>query len=690
MSGALAIFAGSFLLFLVQPLVGNTLLPAFGGTSSVWVVSLVTFQTLLVAGYFYAHAVAGRFRRGPLVAHVALLLVAAAWAAFMGTAYPRIAGMMGSWGAPALGTLAAVLALAGVPYVLLSANATLMQTVAGGNYRLYAVGNAGSLCGLFAYPFLLEPFLRISRQWQVFACGLGVYALLVVWAVWRNRGVGDTSARQKMQDVESVAAKGIGWPVWLGLGALSCFLLNGVTTHLSSDVTPLALLWTMVLAAYLLSWIVGFTGIGAKLLPVACVITVFLGGAGVWHLGFFGSKEWFAELGLGLSVVFFGGWVVHGGLYGLRPEPARLSVYYLMISLGGALGGLVSALLLPHVFNFVAEYPLALALTAGVSLGMLGARFAKYVPESRRAWIPRGVSLVAVALALWGCSLARSDEGIVLDAERNFHGMVRVMRRWVKKLDGSGYWANVLKNGGTDHGFQLAEGNWKSRIPTMYYGPQAGGLVFERHPKRLAKRPLRAACCGLGVGALAAYAGKGDFLRFFEINPAVARIARDTRYFSFVSGAEGKIDIVLDDARQGLEKERARRERKYDIISVDVFSGDSIPPQMITREAFELYLDRLEDDGILALHVSSWHLDLQPVIKAAAKHFKLQVEGFYCEGEAHTYFSSWVFLSRKPIEGFFDKMMHIKVDYGKVRDVALPEDDWHPLVHLLSFVGVQR
>ena len=683
---ALTIFLGSFLLFLVQPLVGNMLLPVFGGTSAVWLVCLVTFQVLLVGGYFYAHVACGdRLRRRTLPIHCAAILLAGVLTACVAVKGDVVLDSFGQIGNPAWGSLCAVVALVGFPYILLSANTSLVQILAGGNYRLYAVSNAGSLCGLMSYPFLLEPILRLGDQWLVFSGGLVVYAVMLAVLGWR-RGE-PVAAPVEVQENRNAGRAECGAYVWFLLSGASSLLLNAVTAHLSSDVAPLPLLWTLVLAAYLGSWIIAFTNCGSKALPVVSAIVLPLVLYAVWHSGMIGHAGWLVELGLGVMIVFMGGWVVHASLYHSRPSGAKLTAYYLQVALGGACGGLVASLLLPALFDFIVEYPVGLAMVAALCVWSIGRAVAERwkVLEHRIAF---RVSLgVFAGVVVWGIVLAHRDEGAILKAYRNFYGVVRVLNRYFTTTDGGGYWAHVLKNSGTDHGFQLAEGDWKSRRPTAYFGSQAGGLAFLRHPKYEKKEPVRAAVCGLGIGALAAYARSGDFLRFYEINPAVAEIASNSKLFSFVSDAEGSVEVVIDDARKALEKERTAGEKKYDILVVDVFSGDAIPPQMITKEAFALYLDRLEEDGILALHISSWHLDLLPVVKAAANRFSLNLQGYRCMGNAHSYRATWVFLSRVSLPDYYNKNAHIPIDFDGIRNVDMPEDELHPLIGLIDFFG---
>lgn len=693
-----AIFIGSFLLFLIQPLVGNALLPAFGGNASIWTTCLVAFQTLLVVGYGYAHWLA-RQSDGFLskhhaagwfgIMHILFLLMSAGVIWQSSAKSGIIASSCAETLPPALGTLVAVVVLVGMAYILLSANASIVQSLAGGRYWLYAVGNAGSLCGLLAYPFVLEPHFHLCTQWRIISIGILVYAFMIcVLMIWKRKGLdlktgcADSELGRLNWSVERWKFSGL--LIWGGLGALSCFLLNAVTMHLSCDIAPLPLIWTIVLSVYLFSWIFSFTSLGTRLLPLMGLFSVLVCIAALWHMGIKGYAAWGMEFVLGLSVIFLGGCTVHGLLYALRPNANRLTSYYFSISFGGAIGGLFAALLLPYVFDFIVEYPLSLATIAGIGAWCISIWVVQKFHIKDWTRITRGILIASVILAGWGIIRASSEKGTLLTAERNFYGIVRVVRKFISTTDGGGYWANVLRNGGTEHGFQLAEGNWKSRIPTLYYGPHAGGLIFEKHPARAEKRPIRAACCGLGVGALSAYSKEGDFFRFYEINPAVAQIASDTNLFTFVSGADGKIDIIVDDARKALEHERDANEEKYDIMSIDVFSGDAVPPHMLTREAFEVYMDRLAPNGILAIHVSNWHLDLQPVIKAAAREFKLKIAGFHCMGDAKTYQSSWVFLSRTTMPDIYESDWHIKIDYSNVSDVRMPEDSFHPLTQFLD------
>ena len=697
---ALTIFTGSFLSFGVQPMVGNTLLPMFGGTAAVWTMCLAAFQVMLVGGYWWGHLVCGGAGNVRLRTHVCLLAAAAGWVAFAAVNRGAAIGWLADGGAPALRALLSALILAGVPYVLLGANANIVQMLAGGEYRLYAVSNAGSLCGLLAYPLLVEPLMSVTGQWLAFAAGIAVYAGMMAWfggmsprvcagAERRSRGDGAPA------DGGEPAATGRQAMHWLFLSGASCFMLNGVSAHLTNDVTPLPLMWVALLGLYLASYIVAFTERGARCsrwmaAPVAALCVI-----GAHYAGVETGKSFPEQLAIGCGLLFLGGWMVHGRLYRMRPGAEGLTRYYLAIAVGGAAGGMLASLAMPVAFPFVAEYPAAFGLLAYVA----ALETVEAVEKWRRGnGAPRPATgmglgslnlkllLVCLGVAAYGGMRTMSAEGVVLERRRNFYGTSRVVHDVFRVTDGSDFRANIFQNNSTVHGYQLAEGGWKSRVPTTYYTDHTGGLAILAHPSHAAKRPMRVALAGMGVGVLAAYCREGDTYRFYEINPQVAEIATDTNLFTFVSGAPGKVEIVTDDARRALERERAAGEERYDVIVVDVFSGDSIPAHMATREAMALYLDRLRPDGILALHISNWHLNLSPFAKAAAKEFGLHLEDLQCINDRYTFMAHWAFMSRRKI-AFAIPGKHGIVRPEDVKDVPLMTDERHSL---LPYLGQQK
>lgn len=717
----LTIFLGAFLVFLVQPLIGNVLLPVFGGTANVWSACLAAFQILLVGGYFYAHVVGrpGKGANGRLGVHAALLFVAAGWLFFVAFRHRDILAFLTSAEAlpPACGALLCIAALVAGPYILLSSNSSLVQVLSGGRYKLYAVSNLGSMLGLLAYPFAFELFLPLSGQWLVFAGAATVYAVLFSFLLVRGRRGSTCSSAPS---TESPGLKSTDCRLsssYFLLSFVSCYLLNAISTHLCTDITPLPMLWAVLLAGYLLSYILAFTDRGSRLAPWMAVFVVPLSFFGVWHFVKRGPEVFSAELATGIALLVLGGWIVHARLYRLRPAAAGLTRYYLMIALGGAAGGAVCSFVMPSVTTIVAEYPIALAAILGViacdgrdALAALARRPACQAVAARSAdpqvralfaflavlnaadgesSSRRGVKCARysalaflAAFASYGIVHGHAADGRVLRRYRNFYGLGHVNEKSIRISAENTYRAIEFTSCGTVHGMQIGEGTWRSAEPTTYYADHAGGLAIVKHPKRLAKEPMRVALCGLGIGTLAAYSQTGDLYRFFEINPAVARIARAKGLFTFLSGAAGTVDVVMADARRALSREAAS-ESDYDVIVVDVFTGDSIPPHMATKEAFRLYLDRLAADGTLAVHLSNWHLDLLPMVKAAAKEFGLNLEAYVCRPTHYAFSSCWAFLSREPLSRLYDEKKHSKIDFTKVKDIPLMEDGFHSLLPYL-------
>lgn len=689
------IFLGAFLLFLVQPMIGNTLLPVFGGTATVWSVCLATFQTLLVGGYFYAHLL-GRRRSGDarlnitrLYFHLGLLLSAAGWlviATFHRVEFLKLSAAMPA----ALGVFSAVLLMVAFPYIILSANSTLIQDLSVGKYALYAVSNLGSLIGLWAYPLAFERYFTLTQQWTMFAGLCFAYTMLFTALVVAKRKARVSAVSG---DTQAPAPQGNApFRPWLyfGLSASSCFLLNAVSTHLGSDITPLPLLWVALLSLYLLSYIIGFSDRPSRIAPWIGTLLIPLAIYATWHMGLAEFRHFKMELVTASCLLFIGGFIIHSRLYASRPDSGHLTAYYLMIALGGAFGGTICSFLMPVVTDRIVEYPIAVALVLAVALAGIYEKSNLISEDQRPHWLNRGNAVligtaVVIGVGLIGAGRVGSAEGTVLKRYRNFYGSGVVARRVIETSTGEPYEANEFRCNGTTHGFQIQSGRWAGKTPTVYYAEHAGGLPLLNHPKSKAGEAMRVGLCGMGIGTLASYARNDDFYRFYEINPAVAALAQEKSLFSFLSDCKGKVEVVVDDARRGLERERKENETKYDVLVVDVFTGDAIPPHMATREAFALYLDRLADHGILAFHLSNWHLDLIPMIKAAAQGFNLKAESYYCSATPYAFESTWAFLSRANLPEMFDARCHTKVDFSLVPDVDLMSDERHSLLPYIQW-----
>ena len=716
---SVTIFWGALLVFGIQPMIGNTLLPVFGGTAAVWTVCLAAFQTLLLAGYFYAHLYAGGLSNGRsrnsvmarVVVHVVLLVLAAGWVLLVATKFRSFSDWAGGFPVPAVGALTVVMLLVGLPYLLLSANSSFVQALAArfdsGRkvYRLYAVSNAGSLIGLLAYPFVVEPNMTLTGQWRAFAMGILGYAVLLLLLGLalpaRSLDEAKTDAAASIPEKESGRSWTLDAPwanspyFWLGMSALSCFMLNTVTTYLTAEVTPLPLLWAVLLALYLVSYIMAFSDWGARTsrhcaIPVLVLVT---GAATV--LGVNDNTVYKYQLLIGCGLILFGGWLIHGVLYASRPKSERLTIYYLMLALGGAAGGIAASVVMPLAATSIIEYPVLLAVLGGIGayalLALLNDVLSKHVSQFPRLpdqIILRTAMALAIVVGIIATRRANVSQGEIVHKERNFYGSGRVVNEIAKVKNGQPYETLAYYDNGTLHGFQVKDGDWKSRAPTSYFGENGGGAGILSHPSYSGKKGMRVAIAGMGIGTLAAYARAGDTYRFYEINPQVVELASNSNLFTFVSGCPGKMEIVTDDARKALERERDGSEPKWDVLVIDVFSGDSIPSHLATREAFQLYLDRLAPDGILAFHITNWHLELSRMVKAMANEFHLNLQGVFGLGSSRCCISYWAYLTRHSLEikpeGNFRR-----VDYSKVKDIPLMTDEKHSLLPYLTPKAMQ-
>ncbi len=684
-AAAATVFLGSYLLFQIQPLLGRTLLPVFGGGASVWCVCLAAFQVLLVAGYLYAHALTagcarsgGGVRRG---VHVAALAGAGVWLWSVAVWRVPLLGWLSGLTAGPLAVLAGVALFVTVPYVALAAGSTYVQALEEGRrqgkdaYTLYAVSNVGSLLGLLAYPFVLEPFVSLRAQWYLLAVGFCVYGCAV------------SALRPEAGPVREAAEPpelGAGVPrgraaLWLLLPGAGVFLLNAVTAHLMVDVTPMPLLWVALLAAYLLSYVVGFLPGQVRWRRVWCVLALAaLAGATVARRHW-GAGSFLPNAVSGMAVLLAAGAALHGWLYDLRPaRGGGLGRFYLFVAVGGAVGGLLASVATPLLTDRVAEYPLALAL--GVFLA--AARLPSGRAEARTRW-GAGAACCA-AWAVLAVLTVRPSNGRAVFRARSFYGCLTVTRTLEAHAGAGIYPVHYLWFGQTTHGVQSFAPGMRGE-PVSYYGPAGGGLAILSHPRYAAGQPLRVGVVGLGTGTLACYGRPGDLYRFFEINPQVVQVATSSGLFTYLPDTRAAVDLVEGDARRMLELERKARDPHYHVLVVDAYSGDAVPYHLATREAFALYLDRLEEDGVLALHVSNWHIDLLPLCKAVAQELGVCAYGVVTVGKGGlTADSLWVLFTRRPQafrheEG---RWTH-RIDWTTIRACPIPTDEKGSLIGLI-------
>ncbi len=662
------IFLSSFLLFLVQPLIARLILPWFGGSAAVWTTCMLFFQALLLAGYAYAHLLARYSRRGfePLI-HTALLIAALATLPIA----PNEAWKPSGAEEPITWILLLLGASVGLPYFLLAANSPLLQAWfararPGENpYRLFAVSNLGSLVALLGYPFLLEPNLGGAGQvslWSWLFAGFAVLCAAVAWLTPK------AAVEVPAADVETSSATSP-WFLWLALSATGSVLLLAVTNHLTQNVAAVPLLWLVPLTIYLATFIIAFEGKGwyrpEWLWAVLLAWLVIMG----WLLVDADFQfELPVQLGVFLPGLFLGCLFCHGELYRLRPAPRRLTAFYLAVSAGGALGGLLVAVVAPLAFT--GYYELGIGLVVLATLAAL--RFASINFAAR--WLS-----LAVLLGIAGCAAYdgfRYQKNVSV-ATRSFYGVLRV-----KEFGRPGEEAHLrrLVHGAIMHGEQYMHDKTRRMLTTYYHEDSGIGAAIGS----LGERPARVGIIGLGIGTIAAYGRAGDVYRFYDIDPRVVELA--TREFTYLADSAARIELALGDARLALEREAPRR---FDVLAVDAFSSDAIPVHLITREALGTYLGHVRPDGIVAFHVSNRFLDFIPVVARLARehgaHAVLVRDDPDEEEDHRRSRSDWVLVSRDPAA----LKRQAIVERGAVEPEDRPEwrtwtDDYSNLIQILK------
>jgi SAM-dependent methyltransferase len=648
-----AIFISASLVFLVQPMLAKMLLPKLGGSPAVWNTSMVFFQAALLVGYVYAHLLQ-RLRNLKREAAIHLCVLAAASVFLPLTITGRLGEPPSS--APALWLLAALTLSVAAPFSVLSATAPLMQSWYArlrraepgppNPYTLYVASNVGSMLALLAYPIVVEPLLPLGDQGRAWTVGYATFCALAAGLAWTIFREGEQSIADRPAPARALGALSLKTRlVWILLAAAPSSLMLGTTTFISTDVAAAPFLWVAPLALYLLTFIIAFQArpmiseraarLGQGLLAPLCLVSMVGTGA-----------NWWLVLVLHATAFFFSALVCHQAVSARRPETGRLTEFYLFVSIGGVVGGAVTALLAPVIFNFVLEYPLVLILAAFARPTMLGkADRADWAVLgiailctliiagfSVRGGIPTlavivcltlsssaavllrprtrlfAVALAAVAVQALICGGASTD----LHTARSFFGVHRVKLGHEPALGGD---VHILAHGTTIHGAQPLAPAFRCR-PTNYYAPQ--GAIGQTYGGMQAARPhLRIGVVGLGGGSVATYMRASDTLRFFEIDPEVERIARDRRYFTYLGDcAKGPVEVVLGDARLTLGYEPPA---SYDLLHLDAFTSDAIPTHLMTVEALEQYLRVLKPDGVLLLHISNRHLALEGIAAAAAE-----------------------------------------------------------------------
>ncbi len=658
---ALAIFLNAFLLFQVQPLIGKFILPWFGGAAAVWTVCLLFFQVALLLGYLYAHILTRRAApRWQARIHIGLLALSFLVLPIL----PRETWKSTGGGDPSWRILLLLTLTVGLPYFLLSSTSPLLQSwyarsrAGAVPYRLYALSNVGSMLALVSYPALIEPKLTGTHQAVLWSATYVVSAILCACVAFgANAGLPAGGGMAGLAS-DSGAATGPRLSsklMWMALAACGSALLVAISTHVTQNVASVPLLWVIPLALYLLSFILCFDssfwyrrGVFLRLLSVALACMAYA------------LSTSFAVLPLGLLVglyccgLFVCCMFCHGELVRLKPHPAHLTSFYLLISFGSALGAFFAALLAPRIFTGHFELQVALGCCAILVPVVYASdpRSRLYRARWQPAWIGLLGLTLAIVAGLAATVVEQSAHARLM--VRNFYGVLSVVDQLTSQTaEGESQRSRKLMNGSIDHGMQWLSPS-RRREPTAYYAADSGiGIALRAAGEQ--RSPLRVGVIGLGVGTLATYGRPGDHYSFYELNPLVARLARDE--FSYIRDSAAQVDVVLGDGRLSLEREPGWQ---YDVLAVDAFSGDSIPVHMLTRQAFALYFAHLQPAGVLAVHISNNYLNLKPVVQAAAtsQHKRATVIEHPGDRARGVFASTWVllgndggYLGQQEIEG---------------------------------------
>ncbi|MEE8350209.1 MAG: fused MFS/spermidine synthase [Acidobacteriota bacterium] len=658
---SMTLFLSAALMFMVQPMFGKMVLPLLGGSPAVWNTEVAFCQAALLLGYLYAHVTShwlGIRRQAVLhcfVVFVPLLLLPIEIP--QGQAPPTV-GSPVPW---LLGLLSVAL---GLPFFMVATIAPMLQKWFSNTdhprsedpYFLYAASNAGSLIGLLGYPILVEPYFELKTQGWVWGVGYGVLiALTLACAVKALQSNRSPAERNSSDQNPGAAPENRGDPLnprqrlrWI-LGAfVPSSLMLSVTTYLSVNIAPVPLLWVIPLSIYLVTFILVFAR--RKILPHGGMVRIF--SAAILPLIiviiFQATQPIWLMMGIHLVGFFVIAMVCHGDVAKYRPRPIHLTEYYLWISFGGVLGGLFNAIVAPAIFPTLTEYPLVLVLSVLLlawnrgelqrpyawqdlvlpgSLGVITGGFvylfeildmaAGPLAQVVMFGIPAGVcygfsrrplrfglSLGALFLA---SSLYSGGQGTILHTERDFFGIHKVL------LDRQGSY-HLLSHSGTLHGRQSLERSRRCEPLSYYHASGPLGQVFSALHNRATQ--WRIAAIGLGTGSTASYQQSGQQWTFFELDPTVVEIASNSNYFTFLSDCAQSVKVILGDARLSLSREK---DNQYDLIILDAYSSDSIPIHLMTREALQLYRDKLTDDGLLVFHLSNQYLDLASVAATLAQ-----------------------------------------------------------------------
>ena len=707
----LTVFLSAGLLFSIQPMVAKALLPAFGGGSSVWTTCMLFYQVLLLLGYLYAHVLMTRFsRRSQMMIHATLLVTAIVIGVIFDT--PVAPEQASTFPVPWL--ILQLALISGLPFFAISSAGPLIQgwfartghERAHDPYFLYAASNAGSLIGLLAYPLLFEPTLGLNDQRRSWIIGFGVFILLAMYAASKTQKAVKETPKQRKRRLKEESRLSVASPevddtnandvittkrrlYWIYLAFIPSTMLLGVTTYITTDVVSLPLLWVLPLVLYLVTMIIAF---GSKAERAVKEFTRPMVVSVIAAMILLMASELSADLSMVMIILIelllltSVGIVCHGRLSMDRPAAKHLTEFYLLMSVGGALGGLFNGIIAPLFFVTNLEYPIALVLAVSIlpwskDLLAMTKRKAKWIKIRRRAGFPLFLMLYVLFVGFYGADISRfmdsfmpqwysvgyninftmvflltvvptltiylswrdglacaltlfvplfaiqyntmTSKELIYEA-RTFYGTHKVLEYFYPDPDlGRVIQIHTIKHGTTKHGVQFLDPELELK-PLGYYHEDGPCGMIMRTIKSMRPEGAKIGIMGLGSGAIVAHGRSQDEIVFFEIDPEVKRIAEDPSLFTYLAKAPAKVEVRLGDARKLIEESEENHEEKFDLLHADAFTSDSIPVHLVTKEAIQLYFDRLTPDGMVVLHISNRYLDLEPLVYALS----MEISGY--------------------------------------------------------------
>lgn len=695
---SVSIFLGAFLLFQIQPIISKYILPWFGGSSSVWITAILYFQILLLFGYLYVYLISKISLKKQILIHGLIISTVAVSVILLLTGskipvFPGLESKLNDNYSPVIQVLWILLIGTGITYFILSTTSVLLQKWFTLTFRdkspyiFYSLSNIASLFALISYPIFVEPIFKLRFQGLNWSVGFIIYSvfLLICCAqtfFFKYSNKIKPAIVTNLNKVNNKLSKKT-ILFWILLSAISSLMLLSTTNLITQSVASVPFLWILPLSIYLLSFIICFGNQKWYNKNLYAYISLIMGFISLTFI-FSNIPSIIIGLIIYCLMLFSVCMICHGELYKIRPSALHLDLYYLLIAFGSALSGIFVGIIAPLYFNGIWEiylaFYLAFLLTIWVLIhykNLLFYRLIGFLAFSHKDAF--NFSLIAypltIIIAIFVINILSGNNSFTLKVWRNFYGILTVKQNFSQNI-------NVLVYGNIIHGSQFL--GKAQNEPTTYYGKKSGvGITIANDPQFRDKTNI--GIIGLGTGTLAAYGKKEDSITFFEINPNIIDVAQNS--FTYLKNSKAAVNIILGDGRLSLENEIRQNKPKFDLLVIDAFSDDSIPIHLLTKEAFEIYLNRLnKEKGIIAVHISNKYIDLKPVLIQAAAYYKLNYATFLLtKGDKFNLASNWLLLTyNKKLFEIPAISKAIYIDNKQSKEIALWTDDYSNLFQVLK------